>query len=49
MVHTHTYDFELISQSSVDDYVLHMTMHEIVNANGVPTAVVDNFSMDCKG
>jgi hypothetical protein len=48
-VHTHTYDFELISQTGFDNYVLHMTMHETVDANGVPTATVDNFSMDCKG
>jgi NMD protein affecting ribosome stability and mRNA decay len=48
-VHTHTYDFELVSQTGVDNYVLHMTTHETVDANGVPTATVDNFSMDCKG
>jgi hypothetical protein len=48
-VHTHTYDFDLISSTGFDNYVLHMTMHETVNANGVPTATVDNFSMDCKG
>jgi hypothetical protein len=48
-VHTHTYDFELISQTRFDNYVLHMTMHETVNATGVPTATVDDFSMDCKG
>jgi hypothetical protein len=48
-VHTHTYDFELVSQTGFDNYVVHMTMHETVNANGVPTATVDKFSMDCKG
>jgi len=48
-IHTHTYDFNLISQSGVYNYVLHMTMHETVNANGVPTATVDNYRMDCKG
>jgi hypothetical protein len=48
-VHTHTYDFLLVSQSGTNNYVLHMTMHETVNANGVPTATVDNFSMDCQG
>jgi hypothetical protein len=48
-IHTHTYDFNLISQSGVDDYVLHMTMHETVNANGVPTATVDDYRTDCKG
>jgi hypothetical protein len=48
-IHTHTYDFELISQSGTDNYILHMTMHETVNAQGVPTATVDSFSMDCAG
>jgi hypothetical protein len=48
-VHTHTYDFELVSQTGFDNYLLHMTMHETVDANGIPTATVDNFSMDCKG
>ena len=48
-MHTHTYDFLLVSQSGTNNYVLHMTMHETVNANGVPTATVDNFSMDCQG
>ena len=48
-VHTQTYDFLLVSQSSTPNYVLHMTMHETVTANGVPTAVVDNYRMDCQG
>jgi hypothetical protein len=48
-VHTHTYDFLLISNNGTPDYVLHMTMHETVTAGGVPTATVGNFSMDCKG
>jgi len=48
-VHTHTYDFLLVSQSGTPNYVLHMTMHETVNANGVPTAAVDRFQMDCQG
>jgi len=47
-VHTHTYDFLLISNNGTPDYVLHMTMHETVTAGGVPAATVDNFSMDCK-
>jgi len=48
-VHTQTYDFLLVSQSSTPNYVLHMTMHETVTANGVPTATVDKYSMDCTG
>jgi hypothetical protein len=48
-VHTHTYDFLLVSQSNTPDYVVHMTLHETVTASGIPTATVDKFSMDCKG
>jgi hypothetical protein len=48
-VHTQTYEFLLLSQSNTPNYVLHMTMHETVDANGVPTAIVDKFSMDCQG
>jgi hypothetical protein len=48
-IHTQTYDFLLVSQSNTPNYVLHMTMHETVNALGVPTATVDSFSMDCQG
>ena len=48
-VHTHTYDFVLLSQSGTENYVLHMTMHESVNAMGVPTAAVDKLSVDCQG
>ena len=47
-VHTHTYDFVLVSQSNTPNYVFHMTMHETVNAQGVPTATVNKFSMDCQ-
>jgi hypothetical protein len=49
VTHTQTYDFLLISKSDVPNYVLHMTMHETIDANGVPTVVVDNFYMDCQG
>lgn len=48
-IHSHTYDFLLVSNNATPNYVLQMTMHETVTAGGVPTAVVDNWSMDCKG
>jgi hypothetical protein len=48
-VHTNTYDFNVISRSGTANYVLHMTMHTTVTSNGVPTAVVDNWRMDCQG
>ncbi len=46
---THTYDWLLVSQSNTSNYVMHMTMHETINSNGVPTATVDNFSAECQG
>jgi hypothetical protein len=49
MVHTHTYDFDLVSKSATANYMLHMTMHETVTAMGVPAAAVDNWRMDCQG
>jgi hypothetical protein len=49
VIHTHTYDWLLLSQSNTPNYVLHMTMHETVNAQGVPTATVDNLNMGCQG
>ena len=48
-IHTHTYDFLLVSQANTPNYMLHMTMHETVNAQAVPTATVDRVSMDCQG
>jgi hypothetical protein len=48
-VHTHTYDFDLLSKGGTANYVMHMTMHETVNALGVPTAAVDQFQTDCRG
>jgi phosphodiesterase/alkaline phosphatase D-like protein len=48
-VHTTTYDFLLVSKSGTDNYLLRMTMHQTVDANGVPTAAVENFSMKCAG
>jgi len=49
VIHTHTYDWTLVSQSATANYILHMTMHTTVTANGVPTVVVDNWYMECQG
>jgi phosphodiesterase/alkaline phosphatase D-like protein len=49
VIHTHTWDVVLLSQSATDNYVMHMTMHETVNAMGMPTATVDKFWMECQG
>jgi hypothetical protein len=48
-IHTHTYDFDLISKSGTANYILHTTMHETVTANGTPAATIDNWQMDCSG
>jgi hypothetical protein len=48
-IHTHTYDFDVNSQTGVDNYVMHITMHETVTANGIPAAQVDQYQMDCRG
>jgi hypothetical protein len=49
VVHTTTYSFELVSQSGTPNYVMYMTMHTTVTANGKPTATFDNFRMGCQG
>ena len=48
-MHTHTYNFELNSSTGQDNYLLKIEMHETVTANGTPTAVVDNYRMECRG
>jgi hypothetical protein len=49
VIESETHDFDLISQSAAANYVLHVTMHATVDAQGVPAAVVDNYRMDCTG
>jgi hypothetical protein len=49
VIHTETYDFVLVSRSNTPNYVLHMTVHTTVTANGRPAAVVDNMHVDCQG
>jgi hypothetical protein len=48
-VHSHEYSLELISSTGEYNYILKITMHETVTANGTPTAVVDNYRMECSG
>jgi hypothetical protein len=48
-VNTMTHDFELISHSGTANMVMKITWHVTVNANGVPTAAVDNVRNDCHG
>jgi hypothetical protein len=49
VVESHDYDFTLVSQSGTPNYILHATMHTTVTADGTPSAVVDNWSMSCRG
>jgi hypothetical protein len=48
-VEQHTYDWTLVSQSGTPNYILHMTMHTTVTANGTALPVVDSWRMDCTG
>jgi hypothetical protein len=49
VVHTYTYDWTLVSKGATPNWVLHMTMHTTVTANGTPSAIVDNWSASCQG
>ena len=40
-------NFRLIGQGSAPNYVVHENVHLTVNANGIVTASVDNFSISC--
>jgi hypothetical protein len=48
-VNTHTTDAELISKAGTADFLVHITLHTTVNAKGVPTVVVENVWLECKG
>ena len=48
-INTHTTDAELISKARSANFLLHITLHTTVNANGVPTVVVDKLWLECKG
>ena|SRR5437016_7197176 len=41
-------DKHVISQSRTQDFRFHMNLHITVNANGIPTANVDNVSTRCQ-
>ena len=47
---THTYvnNFRIIGQGPGNNFLVHENVHLTFNANGILTAVVDNFSIDCK-
>ena len=41
-------NFRIIGQGSGNNFLIHENFHITFNANGVPTASVDNFSVDCR-
>ena len=41
-------NFRIIGQGPGNNFLVHQTFHFTINANGVQTAFVDNFSVDCK-
>jgi hypothetical protein len=41
-------NFRIIGQGPDNNILVHQTFHVTINANGVVTATVDNFSVDCK-
>ena len=41
-------NFRIIGQGTDNNYLVHQTFHITVNANGQLTALVDNFSVECR-
>lgn len=41
-------NFRIIGQGTGNNYLVHELFHVTVNANGVVTTEVDNFTLDCK-
>ena len=41
-------NFRIIGQDAGNNYLVHSNFHVTVNANGVLTTVVNNFSVECK-
>lgn len=41
-------NFRIIGQGPGNNFLIHETFHITFNANGVPTASIDNFSVDCR-
>lgn len=41
-------NFRIVGQGPRNNFLIHETFHITFNANGVPTAYVDRFSVDCR-
>jgi hypothetical protein len=44
-----TSDYELVSQSGTDNFLMHVTLYEKIDASGNPTVVVENVWFGCRG
>jgi hypothetical protein len=49
MTDTFTSTFNLISQGGTPNFIVKMTFHVTVNANGEETVLVDRESLECRG
>ena len=49
IVNSQTSTVNLVSRGSTDNFLVHLTMHTTINANGKVTSVVDNFRIECRG
>jgi len=39
-------NFRIIGEGNGNNFLIHETFHSTINADGIPTASVDNFSVD---
>lgn len=46
--HTRIDNFRLIGPGPGNNFLMHQTLHTTVNANGVATAYVSNFTVECR-
>ncbi|HXL58456.1 MAG TPA: hypothetical protein VN958_19470 [Chitinophagaceae bacterium] len=45
---TYINNFRIIGQGNGNNYLVHVTFHGTINANGVVTTVIENATSDCK-
>jgi hypothetical protein len=48
-INTMIHNYELVSQSGTANLIMKITFHVTVDANGIPTAAVDNVQSGCQG
>ena len=47
--YTFVNNFKMIGEGQAPNYLVHNTVHVTINANGEPSAFVDNTSVECRG